>query len=81
MNDLRTSTKSIVLINSNLMDIRVWLNVFLLIISVIIITATDYYEILGVKRDATEKEIKRKFRQLGKMKPFNTKSINEKIFA
>ncbi|CAF1286258.1 unnamed protein product [Adineta steineri] len=29
-----------------------------------IIVATDYYEILGVKRDASEKEIKRQFRQL-----------------
>ena len=27
--------------------------------------AKDYYEILGVKREATDKEIKRRFRQLG----------------
>ncbi|CAF2696276.1 unnamed protein product [Rotaria sp. Silwood2] len=30
----------------------------------IIIAAKDFYAVLGVKRDATEKEIKRKFRQL-----------------
>jgi curved DNA-binding protein CbpA len=46
------------------MEIKVWIQFFVLIISVIIVTAQDYYEILGVKRDATEKEIKRKFRQL-----------------
>jgi curved DNA-binding protein CbpA len=30
-----------------------------------IVAAKDYYEILGVKRDASDKEIKRRFRQLG----------------
>jgi len=37
---------------------------FLLIILATIIAAKDYYEILGVKRDANEKEIKRRFRKL-----------------
>jgi DnaJ-class molecular chaperone len=41
-----------------------------LIICLIIVTAKDFYEILGVKRDATEKEIKQKFRQLGKKEIF-----------
>lgn len=36
--------------------------VFLCAITVL---AKDYYQILGVKRDASEKEIKRRFRQLG----------------
>ena len=31
----------------------------------ITVLAKDYYQILGVKRDASEKEIKRRFRQLG----------------
>jgi len=53
------------------MEIGACLQFVVLIICVIIVAATDYYEILGVKRDASEKEIKRKFRQLGKMKPFN----------
>jgi len=36
---------------------------FLIILS-IIVAATDYYQILGVKRDASEKEIKKRFRKL-----------------
>lgn len=47
------------------MEINLWLRYFVFIICLIIVAAKDYYEILGVKRDASEKEIKRKFRQLG----------------
>lgn len=38
------------------------ITVFICLISVL---AKDYYQILGVKRDASDKEIKRRFRQLG----------------
>lgn len=48
------------------MELKLWIQLLLLIFSVIMIVAKDYYEILGVKRDASEKEIKKKFRQLGK---------------
>jgi len=50
------------------MEISVWIQSIVLIICLIIVVAQDYYENLGVKRDATEKEIKRAFRQLGKKK-------------
>ncbi len=45
-----------------------WIQFVILILCLIIVTAKDFYEILGVKRDASEKEIKRQFRQLGKKK-------------
>jgi preprotein translocase subunit Sec63 len=48
------------------MEISSWLQFLVLIICLIGVLAKDYYEILGIKRDASEKEIKRKFRQLGK---------------
>jgi preprotein translocase subunit Sec63 len=44
---------------------NIWLHLLTLIVCVIIVTARDYYEILGVKRDASDKEIKRRFRALG----------------
>jgi DnaJ-related protein SCJ1 len=47
------------------MDIGTWIQFIILTICLIIVAAEDYYKILGVKRDATEKEIKRAFRQLG----------------
>ncbi|CAF1161367.1 unnamed protein product [Rotaria sp. Silwood1] len=46
------------------MKINTWIQYVVLLICLIIVAAKDFYEILGVKRDATEKEIKRKFRQL-----------------
>lgn len=55
------------------MDMRGWLQSIILILCLVVILAKDYYEILGVGRDATEKEIKRKFRQLG-MQMMNLKS-------
>ena len=54
------------------MEISTWIQFVVLIICLIIVAAKDYYEILGVKRDATEKEIKRQFRQLGIKKIFNS---------
>ena len=48
------------------MDLNLWIQLLILMFCSIIILAADYYEILGVKRDASEKEIKKKFRQLGK---------------
>lgn len=42
------------------------LHLVVLLLCLICVWAKDYYEILGVKRDATEKEIKKKFRELGK---------------
>ena len=47
------------------MDFHVYLQFVMFLFGVISISARDYYEILGVKRDASEKEIKRQFRQLG----------------
>jgi len=47
------------------MDTNIWIQFILLFICLIIVAAKDYYEILGVKRDASDKEIKRRFRQLG----------------
>lgn len=47
------------------MDIRGWLQSTTLILCLVMIVAKDYYEILGIERNASEKEIKRKFRQLG----------------
>lgn len=49
------------------MNIHSWLQFIVLALCIIVTVAKDYYEILGVKRDASEKEIKRKFRQLGKV--------------
>ena len=42
-----------------------WIRFIVLAVCIVVVTAKDYYQILGVKRDASEKEIKRKFRQLG----------------
>jgi len=42
----------------------VYLFAFFLIKIVILVSAKDYYEILGIKRDADDKEIKRAFRKL-----------------
>jgi len=50
------------------MKIHLWIHVFLVLLCLLSISAKDYYEILGVKRDASDKEIKRRFRQLGKNK-------------
>ncbi len=47
------------------MDKNIWIQFIILFICLIIVAAKDYYEILGVKRDASDKEIKRRFRQLG----------------
>lgn len=47
------------------MDTSIWLQILTLIIFVIIVSCKDYYEILGVKRDASDKDIKKRFRQLG----------------
>ncbi len=47
------------------MDISIWIQFIILFICLIIVAAKDYYEILGVKRDASDKEIKRRFRELG----------------
>ncbi|CAF3448110.1 unnamed protein product [Rotaria sp. Silwood1] len=46
------------------MDASIWLQLVTLITCIIIVVCKDYYEILGVKRDASDKEIKRRFRQL-----------------
>ncbi|CAF0766072.1 unnamed protein product [Adineta steineri] len=46
------------------MDVNTWTRFIILIIYTVGVTATDYYKILGVKPNASEKEIKRKFRQL-----------------
>lgn len=48
-----------------------WMQSMILFLCLIMVIAQDYYEILGVKRDASEKEIKRKFRQLGKNDEMN----------
>lgn len=50
------------------MDITLWMKICLLILGLIVVAAKDYYEILGVKREASDKEIKRRFRQLGTSK-------------
>ena len=47
------------------MNIVHWMQFVALAICLVIVVAKDYYEILGVKRDATEKQIKKRFRQLG----------------
>lgn len=47
------------------MDMTGWLQSIILLLCLAVILAKDYYEILGVERNASEKEIKRKFRQLG----------------
>ena len=47
------------------MEINMFVQLMILLFCIVIVTAKDYYEILGVKRDASEKEIKRQFRQLG----------------
>lgn len=47
------------------MDLTGWLQSIVLLLCLVVILAKDYYETLGVARDANEKEIKRKFRQLG----------------
>lgn len=59
------------------MDTGIWIQLIILFICLIIVTAKDYYEILGVKKDASDKEIKRRFRQLGiKIKFLNKTLIN-----
>jgi len=57
------------------MDTGIWIQLISLIICLIIVTANDYYEVLGVKRDANDKEIKRRFRQLGITTKFQIKSV------
>lgn len=54
----------------------------ILVLCFISVWAADYYEILGVKRDATEKEIKKKFRELGKKKKKKKKQrrFSDEIF-
>ncbi|UJR37261.1 hypothetical protein I4U23_029970 [Adineta vaga] len=46
------------------MDIGIWIYLLPLLVCLMAVAGKDYYEILGVKRDATDKEIKRRFRQL-----------------
>lgn len=48
------------------MDLHIWIQSIVLLVCLIAVLAKDYYEILEVKRDASEKEIKRKFRKLGR---------------
>jgi preprotein translocase subunit Sec63 len=57
------------------MDTGIWIQLISLIVCIIIVTANDYYEVLGVKRDANDKEIKRRFRQLGITIKFQIKSF------
>ena len=57
------------------MDMRGWLQSIILILCLIVILAKDYYEILGLERSATEKEIKRKFRQLGMLMNLKAKLL------
>jgi curved DNA-binding protein CbpA len=47
------------------MDINISIHLITLIVCLVIVTAKDYYETLGVKQDATDKEIKHRFRQIG----------------
>jgi preprotein translocase subunit Sec63 len=47
------------------MDRHLWIQLVIAFLCLIAVMAKDYYEILGVQRDANEKEIKRRFRQLG----------------
>lgn len=66
------------------MDISIWIQVITLFICLIVITAKDYYETLGVKRDASNKVIKRRFRQLGmkkRQKFLKKKCFNEFSFS
>ncbi|CAF0888558.1 unnamed protein product [Adineta steineri] len=46
------------------MDTAIWIQLITLIICLNAVAAKDYYEVLGVKRDASDKDIKRRFRQL-----------------
>jgi preprotein translocase subunit Sec63 len=55
------------------MDISIWVQLVTLVVCLIIVAAKDYYEILGVKRDASEKDIKRRFHQLGMKIKFQKK--------
>jgi DnaJ-related protein SCJ1 len=57
------------------MDISIWIQFIILFICLIIVAAKDYYEILGVKRDASDKEIKRRFRELGMKIKFSKNSF------
>jgi preprotein translocase subunit Sec63 len=57
------------------MDTGIWIQLISLIICLIIVAANDYYEVLGVKRDASDKEIKTRFRQLGITTKFPIKSV------
>ncbi len=47
------------------MDITIWIHLITIFLCLLIVIAKDYYEILGVKPDASDQEIKRRFRQLG----------------
>jgi preprotein translocase subunit Sec63 len=47
------------------MEISTWIQFVILNLCLIIVAAKDYYKILGLNRDASPKEIKRTFRQLG----------------
>jgi curved DNA-binding protein CbpA len=62
------------------MDISIWIQSISLFICLFTVIAKDYYEILGVKRDASDKEIKRRFRQLG-MKDKIRKEISMNVFV
>lgn len=62
------------------MEVSTWIQFIILLLCLIIVAAKDYYEILGVKRDATEKEIKRKFRELGKKKNSLIELLNKILF-
>ena len=47
------------------MDASVWIQVITLITCMIIVTGKDYYELHGIKRNTSDRETKRCFRQLG----------------
>ena len=47
------------------MDTCIWMHLITLAVGLCTIAARDFYETLGVKRNATDREIKRRFRELG----------------
>ena len=48
------------------MDTCIWTHLLTLTLCLCTIAAKDFYETLGVKRNATDREIKRRFRELGR---------------